>query len=305
MKIIFFGSTPFAVPIVQKIKDDHELLAVVITKPKPRGRGLKTELPDVAVWAEREGISVLSSDNPNEEHFIHDVDRLEPDIYVLSAYGHILSGALLKIPRLGGINIHPSLLPKYRGAAPIQRTLMAGERKTGITIFFMDEKIDHGDIVCQKEIPIDPDDTYGTLARRLSMLAAETIGDVLRSVESGTITRVKQDEAEKIYASKIQKEEMRIDWQRGTEQIFNLIRALSPSPGARTTFRGKELKILEARRADKQIPASILHIENKTVYAGTGDGSIVLQVVQPENRSKISGLDFMNGFRIKEGERLV
>jgi len=304
MNIIFFGSSPFSLPIVKQIKNNFQLPAIVITTPKPKGRGRKISLPEVAEWAQSSGVTVLSPDNPNEETFIKNISTLKPDIFVLSAYGHILSGNLLKVPRFGGINIHPSLLPKYRGAAPIQRAIMVGETKTGITVFFMDEKIDHGEIIFQRELAIDSDDTYGSLSARLSSLAAENIIAILKSIEAGDYKRIKQNEEEQTYAPKIKKEEMFIDWHAGTEKIFNHIRALSPTPAARTSFRNKELKIIQASQANKKLNSGILHIENKNVYVGTGDGSLILQEIQPENRSKISGLDFINGFRIREGERL-
>lgn len=304
MNIIFFGSTSFSLPIVKQIKENSQLLAVVITKPKPKGRGRKISLPVVAEWAQSCGVTVLSPDNPNEETFIKNIFTLKPDLFVLSAYRHILSGDLLKVPRLGGINIHPSLLPKYRGAAPIQRAIMAGETKTGITVFFMDEKLDHGEMIFQQGLAIDPNDTCGSLSARLSSLAAESIADILKSIEAGNYKRIKQNEEEKTYAPKIKKEEMLIDWLAGTDKIFNHIRALSPAPAARTCFRNKELKIIQASQGDKKLNPGLLYIENKNIYVGTGDGSLILQEIQPENRSKISGLDFINGFRIKEGEKL-
>lgn len=304
MRVIFFGSTKFCLPIVKKINEHFNLTGIVIVKPKPKGRGLKITLPKVAEWAKSVGITILSPENPNEEIFIENLSTLKPDIFVLSAYGHILSGDLLNVPRLGSLNIHPSLLPKYRGAAPIQRAIMAGEVKTGITVFFMDEKIDHGDIIFQQGLTIEPDDTYGSLSPKLSLLGAEVIVDVLRLVESGGYERISQVESEKIYAAKIKKQEMHINWLDGAENIFNLIRALSPKPGARTSFRNKELKIIRALQSGKGLDPGLIHIENKNVFVGTGVGSIILKEIQPEGRSKISGLDFINGFRIKEGEKM-
>lgn len=304
MNIIFFGSTSFSVPIVKQIKERFPLLAVVTSKPKPKGRGRKTTVPEIAEWAQHVDVAVLSPENPNDEAFIKEISALNPDLFVLSAYGHILSKELLGVPRLGGINVHPSLLPHYRGAAPIQRALMAGEEETGITIFFMDEKIDHGDIILQKKLIIDPNDTYGSLSARLSSFAAECITDILQSIESDQCTRIKQRDEKKSYAPKIKKEEMVISWHVGVDKIFNHIRALSPHPGARTLFRGKELKIFNVARGHLRLESGILHVEDKKLYVGTGDASLIIHELQPENRAKISGRDFINGFRIKEGERL-
>ena len=302
MRIIFFGSGQFCFPVVKKIWEEFCLLGVVVTEPKPRGRGLRTSLPEVAQWAQRVVVEVYIPEDPNSDTFAREMSQLKPDLFVLSSYGHILSGRLLAVPRLGGINIHPSLLPKYRGAAPIQRTIMAGEEKTGITIFFMDEKIDHGDIIFQKELAIEPHDNYGSLLIRLSNLGVEVITGVLKSVESGNCERVKQNEGKKVYAPKIRKEEMMINWQNDTKKILNLIRALAPKPAARTMFRSQELKIISALPGDKRVDPGTIHIEHKDVYVGTNDGSLILKELKPANRSVISGLDFMNGFRVKEGE---
>lgn len=302
MRIIFFGSGQFTLSIVKKIEEEFTLLGVVITKPRPRGRGLKTSLPEMAQWAQSVGIEVFTPDNPNEKTFIEDLFELKPDLFVLSSYSHLLTNELFNVPKHGGINIHPSLLPKYRGAAPIQRAIMAGEKKTGITVIFMDEIIDHGGIIIQKELTIEPDDTYGSLLLKLSFLGTEIIFDVIKSIEAGDYKIMKQNEQQKTYAPKIKKEETIINWQESTEKIFNLIRALSPKPGVRTTFRNKELKIISAARGDKKVDPGVIHIEKRKLYIGTSDGSIILKEVRPENRSVITGLDFINGFRVKEGE---
>ncbi len=304
MRIIFFGSGQFCFPIVKKIWEEFSLLGTVVTKAKPRGRGLRITIPEIAQWAQRVGIKMYMPEDPNSDTFIGDISRLKPDVFVLSSYGHILSGRLLAVPRLGGINIHPSLLPRYRGAAPIRRAIMAGEEKTGITVFFMDEKIDHGEIIFQKEMVIKPSDHYESVVARLSKLGVDVITDVLKSVESGNYKKVKQQEEQKIYASKIRKEEMIINWQNDTKKIINLIRALSPKPAARTVFRNEELKIIMALPGDKCVETGTIHIENKNVYVGTGDGCIMLKEIKPANRSVISGLDFINGFRVKEGEAI-
>lgn len=310
MKIVYLGSTDFSLPILPRIKEKFDLAGLVIVKPKPRGRGLKTGLPGPAIWAQDNGIRIFAPDRPNEPAFIAELNSLSPDIFVLAAYGHILSGEFLRIPRLGGINIHPSLLPKYRGAAPIQRAIMANEKITGLTFFFMDEKIDHGEVVFKKEIPIEETDNYGTLSEKLSALAATAICDILAMIDRGGYPRIPQDDKDKSTAPKIQKEEMVIDWRRPARQIFNMIRALAPIPGARTNFRNKELIITKAVMSDPALPAGdrpaagFLKVRNKNLYAGTGDVPLILMELKPENKQRVSGLDFINGFRIKEGEKI-
>jgi methionyl-tRNA formyltransferase len=304
MKLIFFGAGDFAFPIAKKVAHDFDLLGVVVTKPRPRGRGRTVTLPEVARWAQAQGIQVFTPDKPDSADFIHAVTDCDPDLYVLSSYGYILSGNLLRIPRYGGVNVHPSLLPQYRGAAPIQRTLMAGETKTGITVIFMDEKVDHGKIVFQREVAIESDDNYGSLTARLSSVATEAISDIIRSIASGSHSVLEQNHVCATYAPKIKKEEMIINWQSSTGEIIGLIRALSPKPCARTQFRGRTLKIIAAEPGKKSQSPGTLHLENKKLYAGTGNGSIVITRLQPENKSVISSLDFINGFRIQEGEAI-
>ncbi len=304
MKIVFFGSTDFSLPIVKKISEQYELLGVVISKPKPKGRGLKIELPEIGKWAMEKNIKIFDPENPNDPSFIKTLSELQPDLFVLSAYGYILSSELLRVPKFGGINIHPSLLPKYRGAAPIQRAIMAGENITGVTIFFMDEKIDHGRLLMKKELTIDENETYGSLSNRLSLLGAEIINEAIKKIETADYTLIEQDESEKTYAGKIKKEEMFINWSDSSEKIHNLVRALNPSPGARTIFRNKELIILETEIGDKKIEPGVCSIVDKNLYVGTGDGSIIIKFLKPENRRAITARDFINGFRIKTGERI-
>ncbi|MEO0106096.1 MAG: methionyl-tRNA formyltransferase [candidate division WOR-3 bacterium] len=304
MNIIFFGSTEFSLPIAKKIHEDFGLEGVVTGSPKPKGRGLNVELPELGKWATQNEIRLFTPENPNDASFIQTLSLLHPDIFVLAAYGFILSGELLRVPKKGGINIHPSLLPKYRGAAPIQRAIMAGEKKTGITIFFMDEKIDHGRIIMQKEVEINSDDTYGSLSQRLSLVGADMVTEALRVIEKNDFNLIEQNDAEMSYAPKIKKEETIINWSDTSEKIYNLVRALNPSPGARTNFRNGELIILEVKLGDKKIEPGILQVENKKLYIGTGDGSVIVQTLKPENRRAMSAVDFINGYRIKSGERI-
>lgn len=301
MKIIFFGTTDFSLPIVQSIYDEFGITGVVTSKPKPKGRGLRTALPGIAEWARNMGLKLHMPDDPNSGDSIGMLSAMSPDLYVLSAYGYILSRQLLGVPRLGGINIHPSLLPRYRGAAPIQRAIMAGEEKTGVTIFFMDEKIDHGDVIAQQEIVIDHDDDSSSLSGKLSRLGAQMIVDAIHKIESGNYRVLKQQGAVSL-APKIRKDELMVKWQGSAKTIYDRIRALAPSPGARAHFRNSEITITKARLGNRKLPAGLLTVENKRLYVGTGDGSLQLLEIKPEGRKTMSALDFINGYRIKEGE---
>jgi methionyl-tRNA formyltransferase len=301
MKLLFFGSSDFSMPIVQRMHDEYTVSGVVTSKPKPRGRGLKQTLPEITKWAESARVQVYMPEDPNSESFVNQLKELIPDLFVLSAYGHILSREVLQIPRLGGVNIHPSLLPQYRGAAPIRRAIMAGEEKTGVTIFFMDEKIDHGEMVAQRWIPIEKDDTYGSLSANLARLGAEMIVDVLREIESGKCRRTEQ-KGTVTYAPKLKKDEMIINWQQDAMTIYNHIRGLSPQPGARTRFRGKELIITLAQLSGRSLSPGTLFVDNRKLLVGTQHGSLVLLEVKPEGKKLISALDFINGYRIQKGE---
>ena len=301
MKLIFFGSTDFSLPIVQKLHAEYGISAVVVSKPKPKGRGLKSSLPEIARWAESVGLKVYMPEDPNSSSFISELKAHAPDLYVLSAYGHILSRDVLDAASIGGINIHPSLLPKYRGAAPIHRAIMEGEEKTGVTIFFMDEKIDHGALLTQQWIPIEKDDTCGSLSAKLAQLGAEMIVEAIRTVEGGQYKVVKQN-GEITYAPKLKKEEMKIDWQQEAIKVYNHIRALSPLPGARTHFRNRELIITLAQLGDKNLTPGTLLVDSRKLYVGAGNGSLVLLELKPEGRKIISALDFVNGYRIQKGE---
>jgi methionyl-tRNA formyltransferase len=303
MKIVFFGSTEFSRPILESINSAFNIVGFVTTRPKPKGRGLKTKASEIAEWGKSVGLDLYMPEDPNTEDFVQKMNGLSPDILVLSAYGHILSRRLLEVGRQGSINIHPSLLPRYRGAAPIQRAIMAGDEETGVTIFFMDEKVDHGEVVAQQSIPIDRDDTYGSLSRKLSAIGAKMIVDVLQAIASGNC-RTSEQKGTASYAPKLKKEELSINWQDGVLRIYNHIRALSPQPGARTGFRGKELKVIAARMGDKNLMPGRMHVENRELYIGARDGSLVLLEVKPEGKNLMSSLDFINGYRIREGEVL-
>jgi len=305
LKVIFFGSTEFSLTIAQRIKEQFELIALITSKPKPSGRGLNLRNSAIIQWAQANGITTFTPDEPNNDAFVDILKGLEPEIAVLAAYSYILNKKILNIPKYHSINIHPSILPKYRGAAPIQRAIMAGEQKTGITIFFMDEKVDHGEIILQREVIITPEDTYGSLQERLADIGAEVTVDALRLIEVGNYKTWKQPSQGVIYAPKIKKEELIIKWDDKTENIFNLIRALSPRPGARTTFRNTQIIILKARQSQKKVRPSEIYTEDKNLYVGTQDGSLILEELTPAGRSRISGADFINGFQPKPGEMMI
>ncbi len=304
MNIVFFGSGSFADPLLKELHRASMITALVVTRPKPAGRGRKPAEPEILHWAKEHNLTVFMPEQPNDENFIMQLQEIKPDMFVLASYGHILSRCLLDVARIGGLNVHPSLLPQYRGAAPIQRALMDGASMTGITIILMDEKIDHGKIVFQKSIDITVNDNYGSLLEKLCGLAVAHLIETVENVEKGKYVPIVQDESRKSHAPKIHKKEMIIDWQQDRERICNLVRALSPRPGAKTMFRGEVLTILDATPTEVVVSPGCIHIEQHTLCVGAGSGSVVLQQVRPHSKRAMSTRDFINGFHPQEGEKI-
>ncbi|UCC12180.1 MAG: methionyl-tRNA formyltransferase [candidate division WOR-3 bacterium] len=304
MNIVFFGSGSFADPLLKELDRASMVTAIVVTKPKPAGRGRKPSEPGILHWARERNLTVFMPEQPNDENFIKQLKELKPDMFVLASYGHILSRRLLDVARIGGLNVHPSLLPQYRGAAPIQRALMDGASMTGVTIIMMDEKIDHGKIVFQKVIDIAVDDNYGSLLKKLCGLAVAHLIETVENVGKGTYVPIVQDESRKSLAPKIRKNEKIIDWQQDRERICNLVRALSPRPGAKTMFRDKVLTILDATPTEDVVSPGRIHLEQHILCVGTGSGSVVLQQVRPHSKRVMTARDFINGFHPREGEKI-
>ncbi|MCK4352769.1 methionyl-tRNA formyltransferase [candidate division WOR-3 bacterium] len=302
-KIILFGTSRVACPSIEILSQNHKLLAVV-TSPNPS---------PVKEIAHSLGIKVLGPDNPNSIDFLNKLRGLNPDIICVAAYGHILSKELLEVPRLASINLHPSLLPKYRGGAPMRRAIINGEKKTGVTTFIMDEKLDHGDILLQKEVEIDESETFGELETKLSKIGAELLLETINKFNK--LKPIPQSDSIATYAPKISKELRLIDWQKGATEIVNLIRALSPKPVAYTNFRGKRLEILSAKVAEPlpdgqqagfRVRGQPGRIEKakETLIIGTGSGCIEIKLLKPEAKSTQTALDFINGYHPKVGDFL-
>ncbi|MDI6840815.1 MAG: methionyl-tRNA formyltransferase [bacterium] len=289
-KIIFFGTSNFAVPSVEILSKHHTLLTVV-TSPNPS---------PVKIITHKLGIKVFEPVDPNSSDFLSILRDLEPDMICVAAYGHILSNNILTLPKLGAINLHPSLLPAYRGAAPIRWAIINGDKKTGVTTFLMDEKVDHGDILLQKDVEINELETFGELELKLSKMGAELLLETLNKFDD--IKPITQPAEGVSYAPKITKELRQIDWSKGAVKIVNLIRALSPRPGAYTIFRGKQLEILLASPIESPgKPGRIEHAKD-VLWVGTGAGCIELKLLKPEAKREQTGLDFINGYHPKVNE---
>ena len=243
MKVVFLGTGLLGLPTLRALANspEHEVCAVFTQPDRPAGRGLELRASPVKVLAQELRLRICQPEVINRE--VDAIGRVQPDVVVVAAYGQILSGELLRIPRLGSINLHAALLPRYRGAAPIQWALIHDEGTTGLTTFLMDEGLDTGPILLQRSLPIAEEDTAASLEARLAELGAGLMLDTLRGLERGELAPCPQDNAKASYAPKIKKELGKIDWTKSARELFNLIRALNPTPGAYAFYQGKRLKI--------------------------------------------------------------
>jgi len=304
LKIIFFGSPDFALPSLRLLKEKENIVAVVTSPAKPTGRGRKEQKTPTQIFAEANNIKVLAPANPNLPNFWPEVQKFEPDLFVVVSYGFILCGELLGIPKHGGINLHPSLLPRYRGAAPIQWTLIRGETMTGVSIILMNEKMDAGGIIIQKEFPVLSDDNFDRLSARLAEAGAPILLEAIQQIKLQKYNLINQDITQITKAPKIKKEDCYIKWSQSTDLVYNFIRGLSSEPGARTWFRGQEMKILEVQKALEKTAPGTIKVMGKRLLIGTEDGSIAILKLQPPNKRPQTGIDFINGFHPKDGEVL-
>lgn len=306
MKVIFFGTTEFGIPSLKKILEEHTIPFVITIPDRKKGRGYKLSPSPIKKEAEKLGIPVLCVEDPIE--CLDKIKEESPTVCVSIGYGKYIPSSLFKIPSLGFINLHPSLLPKYRGPAPIRRAIMEGEKEFGITIHFLDEGVDTGDIVAQKKFEFDEEKDWGFISETLAEEGALLLSQTLRMFEEGKIERRVQDHFIATYARKIKKEECKINWGTEAEKVHNLIRALSPYPGAYTYWRGKLLKIYKTfykKAPIKEEPGKILVVDReKGICVACKDGVIYIMVIQLEGRKKMSSSEFILGSRIEVGEVL-
>ncbi len=320
MKILFFGTPHFAVPTLQRLIESPHKIAGVITQPdKPKGRGRKLAPPPVKELALEHDLHVLQPRSVKKEDFHQEIAALDADAAVVVAYGKILPSAVLETPRHGCLNIHASLLPQYRGAAPIQWALANCEQKTGITIMQMDEGMDRGPIIAQQEIDILEDDDAISVSNMLSMVGAELMAQVLDDLEkNGDLAKEPQDDSQASMAPLIERDMARIDWGESAEKIICRVRGFLPWPKAFTSLNGKELKITAAEACDKAwVPATafderlptgslveILKSRGFVVKCGGEEGLVLVTRVQPEGKPEMGAFDFYNGGGIGIGDLL-
>lgn len=295
MKIVFFGTPEIALPCLESLAKakDIEVIGVVTQPDKPVGRKQTLTPPPVKTLATELKLKVYQPEN--REELTATLKDLEADFFVVFAYGMIFSKEILSMPKYAALNIHTSLLPKYRGASPIQQALLNGDEETGVTIMRMDQKMDTGDIYLLKRLPIETTENLITLTQKLAILSGSIIVHALRDIEEGILKPIKQNEGKASYCKKINKDDGRIDWHRSAIEINNMIRAFTPWPSAYTLFQNKKLKILEAEVGNANIPPGKFHLNGKLLEVGTSDGVIIPKTVQLEGKNVTNISDFING----------
>ncbi len=299
MKIVFWGTPDFAVPSLKiLLENNHQVKAVVTSPDKERGRGQRVSFTPVKDFALQNNIPILQPEKLKSEEFILGLKKFDVDLYVVVAF-KILPREIFAIPRYGSFNLHASLLPKFRGAAPIQWTLIKGESETGVTTFSLEDKVDTGNIYLQKKIAILPEDNFGILHSKLSLLGAEVVLDTVNAIENGTANMIKQSDELATPAPKVTKELMQIDWNKSAKEVHNLVRAFSPHPGAFFIHNGKVIKILKTKLdiSFTRKPGEIIELKNQLIL-GCGNGAVELLEIQYEGRKKMSVSEFLRGYSL-------
>jgi methionyl-tRNA formyltransferase len=305
MKTIFMGSGYFSLELFEGLFAHGFEIEAVVTKPdKHAGRGLRKRTALMKTAAEAKGIVVIQPENLFDEEDINRIESLDPDVALVADYGLILPLRVLEIPVRGCVNVHPSLLPEYRGAAPIQRVLMDGVETTGVSLILMDEGMDTGPIISQSRVDIDPADNLGTLQVRLARFAAAMVVEVLPAFAGGRLTLHPQG-GEATYAPAIEKSELGVDWANDARAVHNHIRALSPKPGVSCEFRARRMKLLRSRIYEGDCegePGSIIDVGKNSFRVACGKGCLEVEILQPEGRKTITASEFIRGYRPAVGE---
>jgi len=313
VRFVFLGSPPFATPVLERLLTSTFRPELVVTPaPRPRGRGRKVERSPVAVLAEEAGVPVLQPETVRDEGVLERLRAVEADVFLVVSYGELLRREFLEIPRRECLNVHPSLLPRWRGASPIQAAILAGDRQTGVSIQRVVLELDAGDVLAARRTEILPEETAGELAARLAELSGEVVIEALAAVASDTAEFVTQDEGAVTFCKRMKKEDGRVDWQRAPGELARLVRAMNPWPGARTTLPdGHVLSIWRARVVDApspsaSTPGTILEAgERMTVACGPrGEGALELVEVQAAGKRAMAAVDFLRGARLTAGQRL-
>ncbi|CCY84814.1 methionyl-tRNA formyltransferase [Clostridium sp. CAG:149] len=309
MKLVYMGTPDFAVPpLTALVEAGHEVAAVVTQPDKPKGRGKAVLMTPVKEKALSYGIPVYQPARvKKDEEFLKTLREINPDAIVVAAFGQILPKEILELPKYGCVNIHASLLPKYRGAAPIQWAVIDGEKESGITTMMMDVGLDTGDMLDRTVIPLAEDETGGSLFEKLSRAGGPLILKTLEALENGTAVRTKQPEEGATYAGMLDKSLGNIDWTQSAAKIERLIRGLNPWPSAYTGYKGKTMKLWAADVQEgtfEGVPGEIIKVEKERFLVRTGDGALAVKELQLEGKKRMDAASFLRGFSLEEGEIL-
>ncbi len=316
MKLVFMGTPEFAVPSLDAVLAVGEVVAVVTRPDKPRGRGLRIMPPPVAVVATQYALDVVQPATLRDPEFLGHLRNLRPDLIVVVAFGRIIPPEVLSVAPLGGVNLHPSLLPRYRGAAPIARAIAAADTETGVTVLHVSEDLDAGDIILQRVVPIAREDTTATLEPRLAQEGAALLAEALRLLETGQAARHAQDPSRVTFAPKLTVAEAAIRWSDPAQKIVNLVRALDPWPVAYTLHNGAALKVWRAVAADSEVdsdkratpgraaPGTVLAAGPDAFVVASGAGAVKILEVQPASGRRMTAAEYLRGHPLAPGTRL-
>ncbi|RCX23065.1 methionyl-tRNA formyltransferase [Fontibacillus phaseoli] len=314
MNIVFMGTPAFAVPSLEALlKEGYHVVGVVTQPDRPQGRKKVLTPTPVKEAALKHGLPVLQPQRLRSPEAVEELAALKPDLIVTAAYGQILPKTVLDLPKYGCLNVHGSLLPKYRGGAPIQRSIINGERETGITLMYMAEGLDTGDMIAKSIIPIEDEDTAGSIFEKLSVVGAELLIEQLPLILDGTADRIPQNDAESSYAPNLSRDDERIDWNASSRDIYNRVRGLVPFSGGFTTWDGEVFKVWsvanpsqrEKGASSGQAPGTVLELSPAGIEVKTGDGTVLLTRVQPAGKKAMDASEFIRGGVMKKGTVLL
>ena len=310
MRILFMGTPDFALFTLKALVEEsgHEICGVVTQPDKPKGRGYTLTPPPVKVYAQERGLPVYQPVTLKDGAFAEELSLIDPEVIIVAAYGKILPTYVLDYPKYGCINAHASILPRWRGAAPIQRAIMAGDRLSGVTAMYIAQGLDTGDMILTVQVPITDEDDFGTLHDKLAVAGGEAMTETIAKLRDGTVTREVQNDADATYAAKIENPDCVIDFTKSVTDVYNQVRGLSPVPLALTWMPdGKRLKIVAARKEICSVtaaPGTVVAIEGGTLDIACADGILHVTHLQPEGKGRMAAADFLRGRKLSAGDVL-
>ncbi|WP_026339042.1 methionyl-tRNA formyltransferase [Fusobacterium russii] len=309
MRIIFMGTPEFAVPSLEKLNKKFEIISVFTKVDKPNARGKKVNYSAVKNYALSNNLKIYQPESFKDKDIIEAIRKQSPDLIVVVAYGKILPKEVIDIPKYGIINVHSSLLPKYRGAAPINAALINGDKKSGVSIMYVEEKLDAGAVILQKETEISEEDTFLSLHDRLKNMGADLLEEAIELIKSGKVKAKKQDEDLVTFVKPFKKEDCHIDWNNKSRDIFNMVRGMNPVPTAFSYIDNKILKIYSVKISEKTYPEAkcgeiVDFLKGRGIVVKTVDSSIIIESAKPESKKQLSGAELINGNFLKKGDIL-